>query len=94
MIITSDNQNDGTYNGTLYQQPGMQGYALGFDGTDDTVSTSIENANRPTDTFSFGGWMKTPVTERFAFVNALGTSGCRGRSGGYGDERLCPEDGR
>jgi hypothetical protein len=76
---SGDNQNDGTYNGTLYQQPGMQGYALGFDGTDDTVTVSAGSANRPTDTFSFGGWLKTSVTHEVDAESNAGTGGVNGQ---------------
>jgi len=74
---SSNNQNNGTYNGTLYRQPGVEGYALGFDGTDDTVS--IGSANRPTDTFSFGGWLKTPVTHEVDAESNAGTGGVNGQ---------------
>ena len=56
----SDNHNDGTsFNGVLYQQTGQEGYALGFDGADDYVV--VGTTGRPADTFSFGGWFKTPA---------------------------------
>ena len=57
---SSDRQNNGSFNGTLYQQPGVAGYALGFDGIDDVMT--VGSNGRPTDTFSFGGWMKTSAT--------------------------------
>lgn len=53
----SGNHNDGTsFNGVLYQQAGQAGYALGFDGIDDYVV--VGTVGRPTDTFSFGAWLK------------------------------------
>jgi len=57
----SDYHNDGTpFNGVLYQQPGREGYSLGFDGIDDLVV--VGSTARPTNTFSFGGWIKTSAT--------------------------------
>jgi hypothetical protein len=57
----SGNHNDGTsFNGVLYQQAGQAGYALGFDGIDDYVV--VGTVGRPTDTFSFGAWLKTSST--------------------------------
>jgi len=57
----SDNHNDGTtYNGVLYQQAGQEGFALGFDGVDDYVT--VGTTGRPSDTFSFGAWLKTSAT--------------------------------
>ncbi|HCO92959.1 MAG TPA: hypothetical protein DIU00_03255, partial [Phycisphaerales bacterium] len=61
LLDQSDNHNDGTpFNGVLYQQAGQEGYALGFDGTDDYIV--VGTTGRPTDTFSFGGWFKTSAT--------------------------------
>lgn len=74
---SSDNQNNGTYNGTLYLQPGMEGYALGFDGTDDVVT--VGSRNRPSDTFSFGGWMMTPVTHEVDPESISGVGGVSGQ---------------
>ena len=57
----SDNHNDGTpFNGVTYQQAGQEGYALGFDGVDDYIT--LGTTGRPSDTFSFGAWLKTSAT--------------------------------
>ncbi len=56
---SSDKGNDGTFNGSLYQQPGVDGYALGFNGISDRLKCG-ENG-RPSNTFSFGAWIKTTV---------------------------------
>jgi len=73
----SDNHNDSTsFNGALYQQAGQVGYALGFDGVDDYVV--VGSTGRPTDTFSFGGWLKTAATHE---VDPETTSGVGGVSG-------------
>jgi hypothetical protein len=73
----SDNHNDATsFSGVLYKQPGREGYALGFDGVDDRVV--VGTTGRPTDTFSFGCWLKTPVTHE---VDPESTSGVGGVSG-------------
>ena len=74
---SSDQQNDGNFNGTLYQQPGVVGYALGFDGTDDVMT--VGSTGRPTDTFSFGGWMKTTVTHELDGESTAGTGGTSGQ---------------
>jgi len=70
----SDNHNDSTSaQGVLYQQTGQTGYALGFDGIDDSI---IVGANgRPADTFSFGGWFKTSATHE---IDPESTSGVGG----------------
>ncbi|MCP4263270.1 MAG: LamG domain-containing protein [Planctomycetes bacterium] len=70
----SDNHNDSTsVQGVLYQQTGQKGYALGFDGIDDSI---IVGANgRPTDTFSFGGWFKTSATHEIDPETTSGTGG-------------------
>ena len=74
----SDNHNDGTvFNGVLYQQAGQAGYALGFDGTDDYVV--VGTTGRPTDTFSFGGWLKTSATHEIETESASGTGGTAGQ---------------
>jgi len=36
----SDNNNDGVYTGSLYQQDGYRSYGLGFDGVDDYINVS------------------------------------------------------
>ncbi len=70
----SDNHNDGTpFNGVLYQQAGPEGYALGFDGTDDYIV--VGTTGRPADTFSFGGWFKTSATHEIDPESASGTVG-------------------
>ncbi|MGB2866480.1 MAG: LamG domain-containing protein, partial [Sedimentisphaerales bacterium] len=70
----SDNHNDGTpFNGVLYQQAGQVDYALGFDGADDYIVVGI--TGRPTDTFSFGGWFKTPATHEIDPQNTTSTGG-------------------
>jgi len=70
----SDNHNDGTpYNGVIYQQVGQEGYALGFDGVDDYVTVGT-NA-RPSDTFSFGAWLKTTATHEIENEAISGTGG-------------------
>jgi len=73
----SDNHNDATsFAGVLYQQPGREGYALGFDGVDDRVV--VGTTARPADTFSFGCWLKTSVTHE---IDAESTSGVGGVAG-------------
>jgi hypothetical protein len=74
----SDNHNDATsYDGVLYQQPGREGYALGFDGADDRV---VVGANaRPSDTFSFGCWLKTSVTHEIDAESIAGVGGVAGQ---------------
>jgi len=70
----SDNHNDGTpYNGVLYQQIGQEGYALGFDGVDDYVTVGTNG--RPSDTFSFGAWLKTTATHEIETEATAGTGG-------------------
>ena len=70
----SDYHNNGTsYNGVLYQQPGREGYSLGFDGVNDFVV--VGSTGRPTNTFSFGGWLKTSVTHEIEAESASGTGG-------------------
>jgi len=70
----SDNHNDSTsVQGVLYQQTGQTGYALGFDGIDDYII--VGTTERPTDTFSFGGWFKTSATHE---IDPEATSGYGG----------------
>lgn len=70
----TDNQNDGTpVNGVLYQQAGWEGYALGFDGVDDYVTVGTNG--RPTDTFSFGAWLKTTATHEIEKEAISGVGG-------------------
>jgi len=70
----SDNHNDSTsVQGVLYQQTGQTGYALGFDGIDDSIIVGTNG--RPTDTFSFGGWFKTSATHE---IDPESTSGVGG----------------
>jgi len=74
---SSDQQNDGSFNGTLYQQPGVVGYALGFDGIDDRMTVGANG--RPTDTFSFGGWMATTATHESDAESSAGVGGVNGQ---------------
>ncbi len=74
---SSGQQNDGSFNGTLYQQPGVVGYALGFDGIDDVMT--VGSNGHPTNTFSFGGWMKTTVTHELDAESTAGTGGTSGQ---------------
>ncbi|MHC4175417.1 MAG: LamG-like jellyroll fold domain-containing protein, partial [Planctomycetota bacterium] len=54
----SDYQNDGTpTGGVMYQQSGVTGFSLGFNGIDSYVT--VGKNGRPQDTFTFGGWIKT-----------------------------------
>jgi len=70
----SDNHNDSTsVQGVLYQQAGQKGYALGFDGIDDSIT--VGSNERPTDTFSFGGWLKTSATHEIDPESTSGTGG-------------------
>jgi len=70
----SDNHNDSTSaQGVLYQQAGQKGFALGFDGIDDDVTVGANG--RPTDTFSFGGWLKTSATHEIDPETSSGTGG-------------------
>jgi len=70
----SDNHNDSTsVQGVLYQQAGQKGFALGFDGIDDSVT--VGSNGRPTDTFSFGGWLKTSATHEIDPETSSGTGG-------------------
>ena len=70
----SDNHNDSTSaQGVLYQQTGQTGYALGFDGIDDSINVGANG--RPTDTFSFGGWFRTSATHE---IDSESTSGVGG----------------
>jgi len=74
----SDNHNDGTsFQGVLYQQTGRVGYALGFDGIDDYVV--VGTTGTPTDTFSFGGWLKTSATHEIDGESISGTVGTAGQ---------------
>ncbi len=74
----SDNHNDATsFEGVLYQQTGRQGYALGFDGVDDRVV--VGTTGRPTDTFSFGCWLKTSVTHEIDSESIAGVGGVAGQ---------------
>jgi len=74
----SDNHNDATsFDGVLYQQTGRTGYALGFDGIDDRVV--VGTAGRPTDTFSFGCWLKTSVTHEIDPESIAGVGGVAGQ---------------
>jgi hypothetical protein len=70
----SDNHNDSTsVQGVLYQQPGQKGYALGFDGIDDSIT--VGSNGRPSDTFSFGGWLKTSATHEIDPESNSGVGG-------------------
>ncbi|MCK4293474.1 MAG: LamG domain-containing protein, partial [Planctomycetes bacterium] len=74
----SDNHNDGTaFDGVLYQQIGQEGYALGFDGIDDRVE--VGDTGRPSDTFSFGGWLKTSATHQIDPESTAGVGGTAGQ---------------
>ncbi|TKJ35485.1 MAG: hypothetical protein CEE38_15040 [Planctomycetes bacterium B3_Pla] len=74
----SDNHNDGTsFQGVLYQQAGHAGYALGFDGVDDYIT--VGTTGRPTDTFSFGAWLKTSATHQIDSESAAGVGGVSGQ---------------
>ncbi|MBL7186336.1 MAG: LamG domain-containing protein [Phycisphaerae bacterium] len=74
----SDNHNDATsFDGVLYQQTGRTGYALGFDGIDDRVV--VGTTGRPTDTFSFGCWLKTSVTHEIDPESIAGVGGVAGQ---------------
>jgi len=54
----SDYQNDGVpTGGVLYQQLGVTGFSLGFNGIDSYVT--VGKNGRPQDTFTFGGWIRT-----------------------------------
>ena len=54
----SDYQNDGIpTGGVMYQQPGMTGFSLGFNGVDSYVT--VGKNGRAQDTFTFGGWIRT-----------------------------------
>jgi hypothetical protein len=54
----SDYQNDGIpTGGVMYQQSGVTGFSLGFNGTDSYVT--VGKNGRPQDTFTFGGWIRT-----------------------------------
>jgi hypothetical protein len=70
----SDYHNDSTsVQGVLYQQAGQKGFALGFDGIDDDVTVGANG--RPTDTFSFGAWLKTSSTHEIDPETSSGTGG-------------------
>jgi len=74
----SDNHNDATsFDGVLYHQAGRKGYALGFDGADDRVV--VGTTGRPTDTFSFGCWLKTSVTHEIDPESIAGVGGVAGQ---------------
>jgi hypothetical protein len=74
----SDNNNDATsFDGVLYQQTGRTGYALGFDGIDDRVV--VGTTGRPTDTFSFGCWLKTSATHEIDSESIAGVGGVNGQ---------------
>ena len=74
----SDNHNDSTsVQGVLYQQAGQKGFALGFDGIDDDVTVGANG--RPTDTFSFGGWLKTSATHEIDPESGSGVGGVNGQ---------------
>ncbi len=49
--------NDGTYNGSLYQQTGLIDYALGFDGVDDNVNCGNDTSLQLTDDFTVEAWV-------------------------------------
>jgi YD repeat-containing protein len=67
------NHNDGTYNGNLYQQPGQSEHALGFDGNNDIVTAGT--TGRPTNTFTFGGWIKTSTPHQIDYQRNRYTGG-------------------
>ncbi len=70
----SDYQNDGIpTGGVIYQQPGIQGFALGFNGTDSFVTIG-KNA-RPQNSFTFGGWIKTSLQHEIDTQNSAGQVG-------------------
>jgi len=77
LLDSSDQGNDGNYSGALYQQPGVVGYALGFDGVDDRMTYG--SSGRPTDTFSFGGWMLTTATHESDAESIAGVGGVNGQ---------------
>ena len=43
ILDSSGNENDGIYNGVLYQQAGRVNYSLGFDGTNDFVNVAYDS---------------------------------------------------
>ena len=57
---SSDSGNDGTEIGDPKYVAGKIGQAISFDGIDDHIIVGTNE--RPTDTFSFGGWLKTSAT--------------------------------
>ncbi|MFH1717289.1 MAG: LamG domain-containing protein [Planctomycetota bacterium] len=88
----SDNHNDGTsFQGVLYQQTGQVGYALGFDGIDDYVV--VGTTGRPTDTFSFGGWLKTSATHQIDSESAAGVGGVTGQRYAFDPQHGGDSDG-
>lgn len=53
----TDNDNDGIYNGALYQQAGQVDYALGFDGVNDYVTVPDADNLKPGN-ITLMGWVK------------------------------------
>jgi hypothetical protein len=69
---STDNDNDGTYNGALYSQSSdVVGTAIGFDGSDDYIDPSID-MNSESKTISF--WFKTTDTGWFDLFSWKSTS--------------------
>jgi hypothetical protein len=88
----SDNHNDGTsFQGVLYQQTGHAGYALGFDGVDDYIT--VGTTGRPTDTFSFGAWLKTSATHQIDSESAAGVGGVNGQRYAFDPQHGGDSDG-
>jgi len=63
---SSGNDYDGTYNGSSFQQDGRIGYALGFDGNDDVVTTYP--CDDLTGSFTLSAWIKFTVSTSFGGI--------------------------
>lgn len=74
-IDLSENENNGTLlNGVGYNS--SNGGQLTFDGIDDYIIAGA--TNRPTNTFSFGGWFKTSTLHEIDTESIVGTGGVSG----------------
>ncbi|MCK4429251.1 MAG: hypothetical protein KAU95_02655, partial [Candidatus Aenigmarchaeota archaeon] len=76
--------NGGTFGGDPTWTTGKSGNgdALEFDGSDDKITAGT--TGRPTNTFTFGGWMKTSVTHQIDIESTSGTGGTSGQKYAFG----------
>lgn len=85
------NNNDGSITGgPTYNQAGVIGTSLYFDGDD---GVAIGTTNRPTNTFSFGGWIRTEVTHEIDTESNTSAAGTSGQIYAFGAENQATNGG-